>query len=219
MLSDTRLIVAPPGTTCEIHRQCSLITMQRGKTRFIYNFPGEAERQQTVTIASMYDYSTKTANLYQSSSPPSPTYIEKKNERSSHFRHKYPGTRQNRGIPKSRKSRKYLQVIIPYLHVPKGTQNMLPAGQSYKPRNRGSAKRRGPAAHERWHKETTEPRSCAIHINRSHGTHRSRSRCHFTRSYPQKHTLRMRCTETLQMRSLDSYAPWSTGTFNSRRSI
>ena len=36
MLSDTRLTNAPPETTCEIHIQCIIIKMQRGKTRFIY---------------------------------------------------------------------------------------------------------------------------------------------------------------------------------------
>jgi len=74
------------------------------------------------------------------------TYTEK-NGRSSNFRHKYPGTRQNRGIPKSRKSIKYLQVPRPYLQVPTGTQYRIPTGQIHKPCNRGSTKRRGPAAH------------------------------------------------------------------------
>jgi len=149
MLRDTRLTVAPLGTTWEIHTQCSIIKMQRGKTRLIYSLLEEVERQQSVTIASMYDYSTKTANLYQSPSPPSPTcrLLSNKNGISSHFRHKYPETRQNRGIPKSRNGRKYLQVLRPYLQVPKGTQYKIPAGQSFKPRNKGSANRRGPTAH------------------------------------------------------------------------
>ena len=123
MLSDTRLTAAPPETTCEIHRQCIIIKMQRGQTRFIYSLLEGTERQRSFTIVSMYDHNTKTANLYQSSSPPSPTFrlIPTKNGRSSNFKHNYPGTRQNRGIPKFRKKQK----------VPTGTQT-VPTGTYYR---------------------------------------------------------------------------------------
>ena len=46
MRSDTRLTIALLETTCEIHRQCIIIIMQRGQTRFIYSLTKGAERQQ-----------------------------------------------------------------------------------------------------------------------------------------------------------------------------
>ena len=93
MLSDTRLTVAPPKTTCETHRQCIKIKMQRGQTRIIHSIPEGVDRQQSVTIISTHDYSTKTANFYRSPSPPSHTcrLIPRKNGRSSNFRHKNQG--------------------------------------------------------------------------------------------------------------------------------
>ena len=144
MQSDSRLICVPSETTCETHRQCIQIKMQRGKTRFIYSLHEEVERQLSATIVPMYDHDTKTASLYQSRSPPNPTcrLIPTKHGRSSNFRHKYQGTRQNQGILKSEKSKKYLHVPIPRLKVPTSTHYMILAGQTYKPRNSGITKRR-----------------------------------------------------------------------------
>ena len=64
------------------------------------------------------------------------------------------------------------------------------------------------------------PRPTSLHPSYpKHGNHRPRSRCPYTRSCPQRHALRLRCTKTLQWRSLDFYTPRSLGTSNSPRII
>jgi len=97
----------------------------------------------------MYDHSTKTVSPYHNRSPPSHAcrLIPTKNSIIPNLRHKCQGTRQNRGIIKSRKSRKYLQVPRPHLKAPAGTHSRIPASQTYKPYTSSSTKRRGAKVH------------------------------------------------------------------------